>query len=89
MAGRPKGYAKTGGGSRKGRPNKATADLKSMIIEALHNAGGEHYLREQAIQNPVAFLGLLGKILQMQVNGSGNVFGAPILRLRRSAGLTP
>ena len=35
---------KTGGGSRKGVPNKATADIKAMINNALTLAGGEDYL---------------------------------------------
>lgn len=39
---------KTGGGSRKGVPNKLTADLKAMILGALDKAGGEKYLLTQA-----------------------------------------
>ena len=61
------------GGSRKGKPNRTTADIKQMILNALTKAGGERYLTDQAHKNPTAFLGLLGKIMPLQVNGSGNV----------------
>ena len=67
---------KTGGGSRKGRPNKATAALKDMILEALDDAGGVSYLQKQANKNPSAFLTLVGKVLPLQVTGEG---GGPII----------
>ena len=63
---------KTGGGSRRGRPNKLTADLKAMILGALDKAGGESYLLRQANENPTAFMTLLGKILPHQIGGAGN-----------------
>jgi hypothetical protein len=56
------------GGSRLGKPNKTTHDIKSMILAALNKAGGEKYLYEQAIMNPVAFLSLLSKIMPRDVN---------------------
>ena len=60
---------KTDGGSRKGRPNKLTADLKEMILAALSGVGGQKYLEEQAERNPTAFLTLLGKVLPLQLQG--------------------
>jgi hypothetical protein len=60
---------KSGGGSRKGKPNKATAALKDMILAALDRAGGVEYLYEQSQANPTAFLTLIGKVLPMQVTG--------------------
>ena len=72
---------KTGGGSRKGRPNKMNSDLKAMILGALDDAGGQQYLAEQARANPAAFMTLLGKVLPLQVGGDPN--GTPI-----SVGLT-
>lgn len=57
------------GGSRKGIPNKVTADLKAMILGALDQAGGEQYLLSQAHENPKAFLSLLARVLPMQVQG--------------------
>lgn len=59
------------GGSRKGIPNKATKALKDMILGALDGAGGQTYLQEQAEENPKAFLTLVGKVLPMQIEGSG------------------
>lgn len=61
------------GGSRKGKPNKVTAELKDMILQALANAGGVAYLEERA-QDPKtasAFLTLVGKTLPMTVKGPG------------------
>jgi hypothetical protein len=58
------------GGSRKGIPNKVTADIKSMILGALHSAdpkGGQEYLKKQAQANPVAFMGLLGKVIPSEI----------------------
>lgn len=60
---------KTGGGSRKGKPNKATAELKDMILQAMDEVGGVEYLKAQALQNPGPFLSLLGKILPTQLTG--------------------
>lgn len=61
------------GGSRKGVPNKTTAALKEMILQALDGAGGVAYLQERA-QDPrtaSAFLTLVGKVLPMTVQGAG------------------
>jgi hypothetical protein len=58
---------KTGGGSRKGVPNKVTKELKEMILGALDGAGGQAYLQRQADENPVAFMGLVGKVLPAQL----------------------
>ncbi len=57
------------GGSRKGIPNKISADVRAMILAALERAGGEDYLLEQAAANPRAFLSLLGRIIPTQVTG--------------------
>ena len=61
---------KTGGGSRLGRPNKATAGIKAMILGALSDVGGQEYLKAQAVENPTAFLTLIGKILPKEVEAS-------------------
>lgn len=60
---------KTGGGSRKGIPNKATAQLKEMILGALDDAGGRAYLKRQAEDSPAAFLSLIGKVLPTTLAG--------------------
>lgn len=64
------------GGSRKGIPNKTTAQLKEMILQALDEAGGVAYLLKQARRrNPAPFMALLGRVLPMQVTGAD---GGPI-----------
>jgi hypothetical protein len=61
------------GGSRKGIPNKATKELKEMILAALDGAGGVEYLQERANdpRTASAFLSLVGKVLPMTVQGVG------------------
>jgi hypothetical protein len=59
-----------GKGRPKGVPNKATAAIKEMIEEALSKAGGVEYLQRQAEAQPVAFMGLVGKVLPLQVTGA-------------------
>jgi hypothetical protein len=66
MAG--KGRPKTGG-RQKGTPNKLSADVKAMVLEALDKAGGVAYLLTQAQTNPNAFLTLVGKVLPMTLAG--------------------
>ncbi len=59
------------GGRVKGTLNKNTAAIKEMIEAALTEAGGVDYLVAQSEKNPVAFMGLVGKVLPMQVTGAG------------------
>lgn len=56
------GVAKTGG-RKKGVTNVVTKELKDMILGALDDAGGQTYLAQQAIDNPGAFMSLVGKVL--------------------------
>ena len=60
--------------SRKGVPNKVTADIKCMILTALSNVGGASYLEERANdpKTAAAFLGLVGKVLPMTIAGDPN-----------------
>jgi hypothetical protein len=66
-----------GKGRKKGSQNKNTQEIKSMIMAALDKVGGEAYFVNQAIENPVAFLGLIGKILPKEIaaelNGNMNI----------------
>jgi predicted SnoaL-like aldol condensation-catalyzing enzyme len=68
------GAGKAGPGRPKGRPNKTTALIKDAIIQAATNAGSQYgedgmvsYLTEQAHKNPGPFMGLLGKVLPVQL----------------------
>ena len=57
------------GGRQAGTPNKLTADIKAMVIGALHDVGGRAYLAARALDQPVAFMGLVGRVLPLQVTG--------------------
>lgn len=61
------------GGSRKGKPNKITAEVKDMVRQALDKAGGVNYLVKRANdpKTAVAFLSLVGKIVPLTVMGDG------------------
>ena len=63
-----------GKGRPKGAVNKINALLKDEILQAAESAhpeGRVGYLRQQAKDNPTAFLTLLGKIIPTQVEGTG------------------
>jgi len=64
-----------GPGRKKGVPNKNTTALKDMILTALSDAGGIEYLKLQAIDNPNAFMTLVGKVLPLdvQANHTGQI----------------
>jgi hypothetical protein len=64
--------AKPGPGRPKGSPNKASADLKQAILEALDEVGGVKYLREVAQANHAVFCSLLGRVLPMTLAGDPN-----------------
>lgn len=66
------GGKRPGSGRKKGVPNKINADLKNMIIGALSAKGGQEYLERQADENPTAFMGLIGRVLPMTVNGDAD-----------------
>ena len=69
------GKGKPGPGRPKGKPNRTTTLLKDAILQAAGNAGGPDglvgYLERQANENPGPFMALLGKVLPMQIEGSG------------------
>ena len=68
------GKLKTGG-RKPGQPNHLTQLLKDTILEAATRAGKGDivaYLERQAEENPVAFLGLLGRVLPLQIRGDSD-----------------
>ena len=76
----PKNTTKFGEGNPgkpKGAVNKNTKQIKEMILAALDQSGGVDYLVERANdpKTASAFLGLVGKVLPMQVTGED---GGPV-----------
>jgi hypothetical protein len=67
MAGRPKGTPKTGG-RKKGTPNQTTKTLREAIEASFDKVGGAEYLAKMAIEQPSAYMTLLGKILPAHMN---------------------
>lgn len=68
------------GGRKAGTPNKVTAQIKDAIITAAEKYGQDGkgkdkmvgYMMRLAGEQPVAFAGLLGKVLPTQVAGTGD-----------------
>lgn len=67
-----KGEKKPNQGKR--GPGKNTQAIKDMILEALNGVGGVDYLMKCANddKSKTAFLGLVGKVLPLQVTGAND-----------------
>lgn len=69
-----------GKGRPKGAPNKTTTTLKEAILAAAAEHGEDDtgrdglkgYLRKVAREDTKAFAGLLGRVLPLDVNATGN-----------------
>ncbi len=61
-----KNRSSAGKGRPKGSLNRVNASLKEMILGALNEAGGQNWLARQALENPVAFIALLAKLLPLE-----------------------
>lgn len=51
-------------------PNKITRDLRQVIEQAFHKAGGRDYLVKVAHKRPDVFLALVGKIIPQETRVS-------------------
>jgi hypothetical protein len=60
---------KTGGGSRKGKPNKATADVREAFRRLIEGNSGnlESWLKRVARKNPSKALEVVGKLAEFIV----------------------
>ena len=69
---------KAGPGRPKGSANKATKELKDMILASLDRVGGIQYLEERARDPKTAgaYMSLVGKVLPMAVTGAD---GGPVI----------
>lgn len=65
-----KGEKRPNQGRPKGMPNKNTALIREMVAQALDQAGGVDYLARVAESHPGPFLGLVGKVLPIQLTGA-------------------
>lgn len=61
------------GGRKKGTANKITADVRTMVLSALNDVGGQNYFKTQAIDNPVAFMSLVGRTIPKDVQVTGEL----------------
>jgi hypothetical protein len=66
------GKGTPGPGRKKGVPNRNTALIREMVAQALDQAGGVEYLARVAETHPGPFLGLVGKVLPVQLAGIGD-----------------
>ncbi len=57
-------------GRKVGDSNLLTRDIREMILGALSAGGGQHWLEQQMGKNPVAFMGLVGKIIPQQIDAT-------------------
>ena len=84
------GGKRPGAGRKPGVPNKVTALLKDAILEAATLAGGKSglvgYLQKQAALTPASFLSLLGKVLPMQIEGTGKDGAIVVEIIKRTYG---
>lgn len=55
-------------GRPKGSSNSKSIALKTMVLNALDRVGGEEYLQKQAMENPTAFMTLIGKLIPIDVD---------------------
>ena len=84
----PKGHPRWGGRA-KGTQNKADRDVKEMVLQALDMVGGAKYLASCAHKQPGAFLTLVGKILPLQLAGTGHHGEATSLSFEWAAAQPP
>ena len=80
------GTGKPGPGRPKGSGDKISRGVKEMVIAALNGVGGQAYLEEQAVENPKAFLTLIGKVLPTTVAGDPDNPLTTITRIELVAG---
>jgi hypothetical protein len=82
---KPTGAAAMGAGP--GRPpgsiNKHTKAIKDAIVEAFDKAGGVDYLLQVSKDDPRTFLGLVGKVVPMQVDAGGKVVVEVVARANK------
>jgi len=74
------GGRRLGAGRPKGALNKDSADIRALVIGALQDVGGRDYLAARALDQPVAFMNLIGKVMPTQITGENG--GALVVDFR-------
>lgn len=75
------GGARPGAGRPKGSIDKGNALIREMIVQALDQVGGVDYLVQQALEQPKAFLSLIGKVMPVQLEqAGGGAFQVEVIR---------
>ena len=69
--GQKRGAKVPGSGRKPNTANKFSRALKDVILGALGRAGGEDYLLMVAQTYPAVFVGLVGRVLPLQVKDGG------------------
>lgn len=72
--------------SRQNKPANKTIVLSNIVLSALEDLGGKEWLVAQAKNHPVAFMGLLGRLLPIQMQAEiamGNKNGVVIKMIER------
>lgn len=70
-----------GKGRPKGAVNKLTRTIKEAIEISFEKVGGADYLAQMAVEQPVAYMTLLGKVLPTQISGDVSVIGLPAITI--------
>ena len=55
-------------GAVPGRKPRVTVTAKQLLLDVLKDLGGRLWLAEQARQHPVAFMGLIGRLIPIEAN---------------------
>ena len=77
--GKPENLTNKGRGRPKGAQNKSTVAIKEMLLASLDQVGGQAYFQQQAIENPNAYMSLIGKIIPAEVkNQITGADGGPV-----------
>ncbi|MDO9313384.1 MAG: hypothetical protein Q7T97_02425 [Burkholderiaceae bacterium] len=66
-----RGGVRPGAGRPKGSLDKGNAIIRDLVSQALEQVGGVDYLARVAETHPGPFLGLVGKVLPIQLTGEG------------------
>lgn len=76
-----KNRGNAGKGRPKGSSNKLTKTIKESIEIAFHEVGGHKYLSKMAIEQPVAFMALLAKVMPTQIDAKIDMQPGYIFRI--------